>query len=120
MAYEIVVREGILNVTFSGYVDEAEMKAYFAQVQPFIDAATEAHSVHFLIDVQRLDKISSGARKYLITQFRTSDIRVGKTAVIGSGRYMRTFGSFILQVVGERGQVRFFDSREQAMAWLKE
>lgn len=121
MPYQLTAHGNILEVIFSGGVEQQDLEAYFARAQPFIDRATEPQSVHFLIDVLKLDKISAGARKYLFEQFRNLDVRVGKTAVVGGGRYVRVLGEWIIPAfTGNRERVRFFDTREQALAWLEE
>ena len=117
MTHEIEMRkDGILRIAFIGDVDDKDMEAYNEDLVPYIEAATPEKPLLTLADSARSGKFSSAARKSFLSQ--NNDPRIGKAAVIGASRYTRVLASFVLKATG-RGNVRFFDSEEQAVAWLK-
>jgi hypothetical protein len=118
MAHEISMGDdGVLRMDLIGDMDREGMEAYINDLAPFLEAATEAEPLLILTDSSRSGKLSSGARKLSVETNR--DPRMGKTAVIGeSRRYFRVMASFILKATG-RDNIRFFDSEEEALTWLK-
>jgi hypothetical protein len=118
MAHEISMGDdGILRMDLIGDMDREDMGAYIEDLTPFLEAATEAEPLLVLTDSSRSGKLSSGARKLSVEINR--DPRMGKTAVIGEGRrYFRVMAGFILKATG-RDNIRFFDSEEEALTWLK-
>lgn len=117
MAHEIRMRDdGVLWVAQIGYVDEADMAAFLEGLTPFLEAATETQPLLILSDTSRTGKLSASARKLLAGLGR--DPRLRKTAILGTGRYTRVVASFINKAAG-RDNIRFFDSEQEAVAWLK-
>lgn len=117
MAHKISMREdGVLWLAQIGDVDEDDMDAFLKDLMPFLEASTEANPLLILSDTSRTGKLSASARKLLAGI--GSDPRLSKTAIVGSGRYTRVLVSFINKAAG-RNNIRFFDSEEEALAWLK-
>jgi hypothetical protein len=117
MAHELRMRDdGILWLAQIGDVDEEDMDAFLGDLTPFLEAATEGQSLLILSDTSRTGKLSANARKLLAGLGR--DPRLRKTAILGSGRYTRVVASFINKAAG-RDNIRFFDSEQEAIAWLK-
>ncbi len=106
----------ILRVTFVGDTGERGAKAFVKAIGPFLDATTEAEPLDTILDATRAGKLSTKARNIIFRLNR--DARVGKVAVIGTRRYLRVLGSFILKA-SRRDNIGFFDTEEQAIAWLK-
>ena len=117
MAYQLSMRDdGILQSTLTGDMSDKDAKAYREDMVSFLEATTEAEPLHALIDSSRLGKMSPASRKAVVEVSR--DPRLGKAAVVGANRYARVLGSFIMKAT-ERDHIRFFDSEEEALAWLK-
>ncbi len=117
MAHEIDMRDdGILWLAQIGDVDKEDMDAFLEDLTPFLEAATEAQPLLILSDTNRTGKLSASARKLLAGLGR--DPRLRKTAIVGSGRYTRVVAGFINKAAG-RDNICFFDSEEEAIAWLK-
>jgi hypothetical protein len=117
MAHEISMGDdGILRLAFIGDMVGEDIEIFIKDFTPFLEAATEVEPLNILADASRAGKTSSAARKAYVRLNR--DLRGGKVAVVGARRYGRVLVSFILKATG-RDNVRFFDSEEEALAWLK-
>lgn len=117
MAHEMHMGDdGILRFAFIGDMGEEGVEAFIEDFTPFLEAATEAEPLVILADASQAGKTSSAARKAYVRLNR--DLRGGKVAVVGSRRYGRVLVSFILKATG-RDNIRFFESEEKALTWLK-
>ena len=117
MAHEFEIRDdGIVRLAPIGDQDKEDMEIFRKKMEPFLEATTEAEPMHLLVDSSRSGKTSSAGRKIYAKVNR--DPRVGKTAVVRAKRYNRLVGSIILKATG-RDNIRFFESEEEALAWLK-
>jgi hypothetical protein len=84
----------------------------------FLKTATETEPLHILMDSRDAGKPTARARKTFAKLGR--DPRIGKCAVVGGiERYSRVMAGLINRAVG-RNNIRFFQSEEKAIAWLKE
>lgn len=120
MAYDMHMGDdGILRVSFEGDLDLPEVTAYTMAYRPFLETASEAEPLRFLVDVSRLGKTSAAARKLLVEEFRAPDPRIGKSAMVGASRYVRVLAGFVMKATG-REDVRLFATEEDALAWLEE
>jgi len=70
-----------------------------------------------LIDINKAGQVSSGARK--IGKETLEDEKVGKVAFVGLHPVARVIASFVMGVTRKR-DMRFFKTREEALAWLKD
>lgn len=117
MAHELRMgNDGILRVAFIGDMGKDDVEAYIRDLAPFRATATEAEPLIFIIDTSRLGKASSAARRIFAELAR--EPRIGRSALIGVNRYVRVLAGFLGKATG-RGNFRFFDSEEEAVAWLK-
>jgi hypothetical protein len=117
MAHEMRMGDdGILRVAFIGDMDREDVEAYIRDLAPFRATATEAKPLTIIVDTSRLGKASSAARKAFIGL--ANDPRIGRSALIGVNRYVRVLAGFLAKAAG-RENYRFFDSEEEAVAWLK-
>ncbi len=117
MAYELRMGDnGILHIVHSGDVKKEEVEVFLEDLVLFLEAATEAEPLLVLANNKQTGKLSVKARKTLVGLSR--DPRLGKMAILGSGRYMRVMVSFVNKAVG-RGNIRFFDVEKKALAWRK-
>jgi hypothetical protein len=111
--------DGILRMKFSGDFGKEEAEAFLEDFMPFLEAATGTEPMHFIADVSQVGKTSAAARKVFSDLFREPDPRRGKMALVGASRYVRVVAGFLMRAAGETGW-RFFDTEEEALAWLKE
>lgn len=119
MAHEMKMGDdNILQVKFSGDLDEASLRAYIRDYEPFIQATSASRPLHFLVDVSQVGKIPTGVRRIFNEIFRDPDPRTGYTAIVGANRYVRVMASFVLRATGTPN-LRMFDSEDKARAWLK-
>ena len=95
------------------------------QDEKTIIAALEAHNrfknmvegkMKMLIDINKAGQLSSGARK--IGRETLEDEKVGKVALFGLHPVARVIASFVMGVTRKK-DMRFFKTKEQALAWLK-
>ena len=116
MQYEMHKRDdGILCVSLIGDVDEESMMGLIEDYQPFIEAATEEQPLLVLWEISQAGKLSAKARKTLAGLGH--DPRLGKSAIVGMGRYQRVMTGFISRATGW-DDMGFFESEEKALDWL--
>jgi len=70
-----------------------------------------------LLDINKAGQVSSGARK--IGKETFEDEKVGKVAFVGLHPVARVIASFVMGVTRKK-DMRFFKTKEEALAWLKE
>lgn len=96
------------------------------QDEKTIIAALEAHNkfknmvegkMKMLIDVNKSGQVSSRARK--IGQETLEDEKIGKVGICGAHPVARVIAAFVIGVTRKK-DFRFFKTREEALAWLKE
>jgi hypothetical protein len=109
-------QDGILRTSHSGEMTKEDVDVILKKATAALELATEEKPLLVLMDARQTGKFSATARKAFAQLDR--DPRVGKVAVVGLGRYMRIAVSFINKAAG-REHIRFFESEEQALAWLK-
>jgi hypothetical protein len=73
--------------------------------------------IHYLIDLNKAGKNSSQARK--IWKERNENRITDKVALFGIHPVARVLASFVMKVT-ERNNMRFFNTMEEALQWLKE
>lgn len=118
MTHEIKMGDdGILRVKFIGDVHQKDLLAYAQDCASILEALPESETVHFLVDLRQLGRSSLAARKDSLDVFASPDPRIGNSALVGSSRYIRVLGSFVMRAVG-RDDFRFFDSEDEALRWL--
>lgn len=116
MAHKVEMGDdGILRMIFVGDVSEAD-KVVMKEADLLMEAASGTEPFAVLSDVIRAGKLSSAARKNLAAM--GSDPRMGKNTIVGASRYQRVMAGFVIKASGRDG-IRFFDSDEKALTWLK-
>lgn len=108
--------DGILRLKFIGDTDKLGAEALIADFAPYLAQATAENPLCILWDDAQGGKASSEVRKFYADLNR--DSRIGKVAIFGAQHYGRVLGEFILKFTG-RDNIRFFDTQEQALRWLK-
>jgi hypothetical protein len=120
MPYQIRMGDdGILRIGFiGGTLERDEVEDFVRDFHVYLDAVTpEAPLRTLTIADQSGAKLSSQVRKAFSDL--NSDPRLGKSATIGVDRYTRVLIGFVLKATG-RDNIRFFDTEEKALAWLRE
>ena len=117
MSYKIEMRDdGIVYVAFGGSVSTEEMEEFRREWLTYLDAVTEEEPLRVVSESPGLIKFSAGARRILVELQRLP--KMGPSAIVGANRYVRVLTAFILKATG-RDNVRFFNTVEEAVAWLK-
>ena len=117
MTHEFEIRDdGIGRLVPIGDQDKEDVENFRKDMEPLLEAATEAEPARLLVDSSRSGKTSSAGRKMYVELSR--DPRIGKTAVVKARRYSRLLATFVIKATG-RDDICFFDSEEEALAWLK-
>ncbi len=80
-------------------------------------AAKVPDKLHVLIDINKSGKPSAEARKFGKEVFAHE--KIGKVAMYGLNPVARVIASFMI-TISQRGNIRFFKTQEDALAWLKE
>ena len=107
--------DNILYTTVVGDTDEGMAIAYREASNKLSNMVKG--KVHSLIDINRAGRQTSEARK--IGQERFEDEKTGKVALIGMHPVARVLGTFVIGM-SRKKDFRFFNSKEEALAWLRE
>lgn len=107
--------DNIIYITSVGESDE-KMASSMKEVEVKFMNMTEG-KVNLLIDINRCGKQSPEARK--IRQTVGDHEKVGKVAIFGMHPVALVISSFIRGISKNKNQ-RFFKTKEDALAWLKE
>ena len=105
---------GILVTTVWGDGTRDDLEELFGAYQPLL----ESHApVRTLTDVSQLGDVSWGARWTFAERMKQNRRLIWKSAVIGLSPRLEVVLRVVLRVSG-RTDLRTFDSREAAEAWL--
>jgi hypothetical protein len=117
MPYNIEMgTDGILQMAFVGDVDTEDIDEVMAELEAYMETATETEPLCVLSNVSQAGKLSASARKGLASM--GMDPRMGRNAIVGVNRYQRVMASFVIKASGH-DDLRFFDSEAEALTWLK-
>ena len=110
-----LVGDNILRITISGEVDE-ETEIGINEAAYKLMNMVEGKT-HALIDLNRAGKTSPGARKRHkeISEYQ----KTGKVALFGLHPVAMVIASFTMGL-SKKQDMRFFKTKEEALAWLKE
>ncbi len=107
--------DNILYETVVGEQNErtaTEMRKVTNKLQNMVEG-----KVNVLIDLNKAGTPSSGARKIGQEMFENEKLR--KIALFGLSPVAQVVASFVIGVTRKR-DIRFFKTREEALAWLKQ
>ena len=107
--------DNILDITNVGEIDEKTaiaMKEALLKLMNMVEG-----KVHTLTDLNKAGKTTPQARN--IFQGLAEHEKAGKVAQVGMHPVARVLGSFVMGV-SKKKDFRFFKTREEALAWLKE
>jgi len=107
--------DNIGYVTLIGEVDENVTNRYIDATLKIMNMAEGA--VNFLVDVNKTGKLSTKARG--VFKEMSEHEKTGKVAVFGMHPVAKVLASFVMGT-SKNKNMRFFKTREDALAWLKE
>jgi hypothetical protein len=105
----------IQNIILVGNTDAAMAKVLVGALVDF--AKTFEGKIHSLVDLNRAGKASPEMRK-IGPEMIDAD-NTGKVALFGLHPVARVLASFVIGVTRKK-DLRFFKTREEAVAWLKQ
>lgn len=106
------------DILFVIAVGEQTDEKVFAQRDAINKLIEEVEGkVNLIVNADKSGKASSKARK--VFQEISEDKRIGKIAILGTHPVARVLASFVMGI-SKKKDMRFFGSKEEAMAWLKE
>ena len=108
-------KDNILHEIIVGDVDEKIANALVAEGNRLRNMAQG--KVDLLIDLNRAGSTSSKARKIGSKRFEIEG--TGKVAIFGMHPVARVIASFVIGI-SKKEEIRFFKTKEEAFAWLKE
>jgi hypothetical protein len=109
-------KDKIGYITVVGEVDSTVAGKYSEAGSKIINAVEEGH-INFLVDVNKAGKLSPEARG-IFKEFSEHE-KTGKVAIFGMHPVARVIASFVMGTAKKK-DMRFFKTREEALAWLKE
>jgi len=107
--------DNILHVIVVGEIDEKIATAIKEADMKFKNMVEEKYDV--LGDLNKAGKQSPKARK--IWKKMIEDEKTGKVAFFGMHPVARVLASFVMGI-SKKKDIRFFKTKEEALAWLKE
>ena len=107
--------DNILYLTVVGIVDEKTVSAIIVAILK-IRGKMEG-KIDLLVDITEAGKPLPGARK--IGKEWLEDEKIGKVAIFGTHPVARVIASFFMGI-SQKKDMRFFKTKEEALAWLKE
>lgn len=107
--------DNIVYVIAVGECDEKIANAHQELNIRFMDMVKGR--TNFLIDLNRAGKQSPEARK--LWKEIAEHEKIGKVALFGLHPVARVLASFVMSIT-KKGSQRFFKTKEEALAWLKE
>ena len=107
--------DNVLYIAIFGEVDEKIAIAIKEADLKFKNMVEEKYDV--LADLNKSGEHSSESRK--IWKEMTEHDKTGKVAIFGMNPVARVIASFVMGV-SQKKDMRFFKTKEEALAWLKE
>lgn len=120
MPYQMQVEDdGIVRINFGGgTLEHDEVDDFVRDFTAYLDVAAPEMPLRTLtVADQSGVKLSPKTRKAFAAL--NLDRRLGKSATVGINRYTRVLVGFVLKATG-RDNIRFFDTEEEALVWLRE
>jgi len=110
-------KDDILYATIVGEIDNKLALEFKDATLKFNRIRKSDGRMNILVDNDRSGKISSNARK--VIKELCESRKTGKVAIYGMNPVARVIASFLMGVTRKK-DMRFFETREKALAWIKE
>lgn len=109
--------DGILHTVFISNLQPKDLRIFQETAEDFLrEAKEEGRPLHILVDARQVGRVDPKARKTIVDLDRQNPD--GKVAILGFARYLKVFVMLMTKATG-RDNIRFFDSEDEAMTWLK-
>lgn len=110
--------DGIIEIQVVGGQDLASVTAMGEKVKHLAASQRMAQQpVLVLDDILAMGDVPPDARKLVVELGKTTDY--DRLAMLGRGGILRIGANLMLSATGKGEKVKYFDNREQAVAWLK-
>jgi hypothetical protein len=118
MQNEVLLEEtGILNSIYHGDQTDASINGIAEAAKPLIEQCRLAKKkVLILIDVRDIHGQTAAARKAALDQLNFLDY--DKLAIFGAKTFIKQIIVFLIAASGKKEKVRYFNTEEEARAWL--
>lgn len=111
-----VDKEGIVNIESIGPQSGEEMLRVRSKLLEIAEERQE--KIKILDDLSRVTKTTPESRRTAGESTKLDEI--SKVACFGGGTVMRVMTNFIVKISGMEKKVKYFDTKEEAVKWLKE
>ncbi len=81
------------------------------------ECLNDGEAQYVLIDLRQSTQFSSEARK-IWTEFLQNE-KIKKTALFGGNMFVKTLATIVIAATGKK-DIRFFNTKEEALMWIKE
>lgn len=111
---DVSCSDNIVRYTMCTPVDLDEAVRLSTVGKGYIDGG---QAQYVIIDLHQSTEFSSAARKVWVGFLQNDKIK--KTALFGGNLFVKTLATFVIAATGKK-DIRFFNSEEEANAWIKE
>ena len=112
-----VDKEKIINIQLIGSHDKENAESIIEEINELI---SKNPNCLILIDMDKIVRPTSQARKLHAQNMRLQANYFKKTAIYGGNTLNRVIANFIIKASGRGDKVKYFRTRENAIEWLKE
>lgn len=118
MAFKLSnIADNIMMLKIIGDFDADDALIYADHLEEFLErAASVGRKLHIYVDTSEMGKISVEIRR--VTSETNKDKRAGQVVTDGVTRVVRIMARFLMVASG-RNNIHFFDTRKEAIDWLK-
>ena len=109
--------DGIIRCILKGIHEKKDAEAILKKI---ITLLKEKGKARVLIDLRKTERSTSGARRVYVYNIMAKPKVFEKFAFFGKSVKNRVMANFIMTATGKEDKVRYFESEEDALRWLKE
>lgn len=111
-------QESFVEIIYVGQITESMVSMIVEDANRIVDQIQgEGKPPHFLVNVNDMDRTSRRARKAGLDWIRKG--RAKKIAVYGRSLANKYLINLMAKAIGWQRRFKYFDSREDAVAWLR-
>lgn len=109
--------DGIIRCILKGIHEKKDAEVIIEEI---INLSKESGKARVLIDLNNTEESTSGARRVYIDTIKAEPEIIEKLAFLGSSAKNRVMANFIITGSGRENEVRYFESEEEALRWIKD
>lgn len=118
MESKVFLQDDIIEVQVIGAQTGDTIVQMGKLIEALLDQQKKANKPLFILDdVTAMAAADGDARKLVVELAKT--LPYEKLAMVGKGGIVRLGANLILQTIGRHEQTKYFDNRQDAIAWLK-